>query len=263
MHRIVIVGGGAGGLALATQAPPPQRAGAFFPTDEAVRASIQPYIDKGQAKGIVVGLVEPDGSRRVLVFGDAGEGARPLAANSVFEIGSITKTFTGAVLADGGKVAIEGVLPALEWAPSWTHGEIEARVQQEMQETLNSYGSGVVIRGVAIRQADPPAAVNDAFKEVSAAQQEAQSYINQARAYALQLTAKAQGEATAFDRIYEQYRLAPEVTRRRMYYETMERVLAKVDKTIIQAPGVMPYLPLPQAGRTATPAPAPQQGAGQ
>ena len=129
-------------------------------------------------------------------------------------------------------------------------GEIEARVQELMQRILDSYRSGVQLQGVAIREADPPAAVNDAFKEVSAAQQEAQSYINQANAYAMQLRQKAQGEAGAFDRIYEQYRLAPDVTRRRMYYETMERVLQKVDKTIVEAPGVTPYLPLNQQGRT-------------
>jgi modulator of FtsH protease HflK len=132
-------------------------------------------------------------------------------------------------------------------------GEIEAQVQETMQRVLDGYESGVLIQGVAIRQADPPAAVNDAFKEVTAAQQEAQSYINQANAYALQLRQKAQGEATAFDRIYEQYRLAPEVTRRRMYYETMERVLQNVDKTIVEAPGVTPYLPLPRTGGTTPP----------
>ncbi len=136
-------------------------------------------------------------------------------------------------------------------------GEIEGRVQQEMQQTLDSYGSGVSIRGVAIRQADPPAAVNDAFKEVTAAQQQAQSYINDANAYSLQLRQKAQGEATAFDKVYEQYRLSPEVTRRRMYYETMERVLQGVDKTIVETPGVTPYLPLNQIRRE------PAQGAGQ
>jgi membrane protease subunit HflK len=125
-------------------------------------------------------------------------------------------------------------------------GQIEAQVAENMQKILDGYRAGVTIQGVAIKQADPPAAVNDAFKEVTAAQQEAQSYVNQSRAYALQLTAKAQGEATAFDKVYEQYRLAPDVTRRRMYYETMERVLSKVDKTIVDAPGVTPYLPLPQ-----------------
>ena len=124
--------------------------------------------------------------------------------------------------------------------------EIEQRVQQVMQQLLNTYGAGVRVQGVAIKQSDPPAAVNDAFKEVSAAQQEAQSYMNQARAYALQLTAKAQGEAAAFDKVYVQYKLSPEVTRRRMYYETMEEVLARVDKTIVESPGVTPYLALPE-----------------
>jgi membrane protease subunit HflK len=125
-------------------------------------------------------------------------------------------------------------------------GEIEARVVDAMQRVLDGYRSGVAVQGVAIQQADPPDEVNDAFKEVTAAQQDAKSYINQANAYALQITAKAQGEATAFDKVYEQYKLAPEVTRRRMYYETMEQVLGKVDKTIVEAPGVTPYLPLPQ-----------------
>jgi membrane protease subunit HflK len=125
-------------------------------------------------------------------------------------------------------------------------GEIEARVVDAMQRVLDGYHSGIAIQGVAVQQADPPDEVNDAFKEVTAAQQDAKSYINQANAYALQITAKAQGEATAFDKVYGQYKLAPEVTRRRMYYETMEQVLSKVDKTIIEAPGVTPYLPLPQ-----------------
>ena len=106
------------------------------------------------------------------------------------------------------------------------------------------------------RQADPPAAVNDAFKEVTAAQQEAESYVNQANAYALQLKQKAQGEATAFDKVYEQYKLAPGVTKRRMYYETMERVLQGVDKTILEAPGVNSYLPLNELRRQPVKEPA-------
>jgi len=128
--------------------------------------------------------------------------------------------------------------------------EIEAQVAQNMQRILDSYRSGVQVQGIAIKQADPPDAVNDAFKQVTAAQQDAQTYVNNANAYSLQLRQKAQGEATAFDKVYEQYRLAPEVTRRRMYYETMEQVLSKVDKTIIEAPGVTPYLPLPQVQKS-------------
>ena len=95
-------------------------------------------------------------------------------------------------------------------------GQIENKVAERMQTILDAYRSGVFIQGIAIRQADPPEAVNEAFKKVTAAQQDAQSYINRANAYSLQLTQKAQGEATAFDKVYEQYKLAPEVTRRRM-----------------------------------------------
>jgi hypothetical protein len=84
------------------------------------------------------------------------------------------------------------------------------------------------------------------INEEAAAQQQAQSYINNANAYALQRVRNAQGEAAAFDKVYQQYKLAPEVTRRRMYYETMEQVLSKLPKTIVEAPGVTPYLPLPQ-----------------
>jgi len=127
--------------------------------------------------------------------------------------------------------------------------EVEQRVEQNMQQLLNDYGSGITIQGVAINQSAPPAAVNDAFLEVSAAQQKAQSAQNAARAYALQLTARAQGDAAQFEQLYQQYKAAPEVTRRRMYYETMEEVLSRVDTTIVEAPGVTPYLPLPQIDR--------------
>ncbi|MET0370097.1 MAG: FtsH protease activity modulator HflK [Sphingobium sp.] len=129
--------------------------------------------------------------------------------------------------------------------------EIEQQVEQRMQEILDGYRSGIRVQGVAIKQADPPTAVNDAFKAVSAAQQTAQTYLNEARATAQQVTAKAQGEAAAFDKVYEQYKLAPDVTRRRMYYETMEGVLSGVDKTIVESGGVTPYLPLPEIRKRA------------
>jgi modulator of FtsH protease HflK len=136
--------------------------------------------------------------------------------------------------------------------------EIEQRVEQNMQQLLDDYGSGIQIQGIAINQSAPPSAVNDAFLEVSAAQQKAQSAQNEARAYALQLTARAQGDAAQFEQLYRQYQAAPEVTRRRMYYETMEEVLSRVDTTIIEAPGVTPYLPLPEVARRARPQPEPQ-----
>lgn len=139
---------------------------------------------------------------------------------------------------------------------------IEARVQQATQAILDEYNSGIRIQGVAIRGAAAPGAVDEAFKQVTAAQQESEGARNQARAYAQQIIALAQGEAAQFDKIYEQYRLAPEVTRRRLYYETMEAVLAKSNKTIVETNGVTPYLPLP-AARGGTVQPQVQQPAQQ
>lgn len=122
--------------------------------------------------------------------------------------------------------------------------EIEAQVQQRMQALLNEYRSGVAIQGIAIRQADPPSEVDEAFKAVTAAQQQRESAINEARAYEAQVLEGARGQTAAFDKIYEQYKLSPQVTRQRLYYETMEAVLSNVDKTIVEARGVTPYLPL-------------------
>lgn len=140
-------------------------------------------------------------------------------------------------------------------------GDIENRVIRRMQEVLDRYNSGIQVRTVTLSQSAPPAQVNAAFLQVTAANQRAQSAINAARGYAQQVTARAEGEAAQFERLYTQYRLAPEVTRRRMYYETMEQILQQTDTTVVEAPGVTPYLPLPQVqGRPATPAPAPPQG---
>jgi len=141
--------------------------------------------------------------------------------------------------------------------------EIEGRVEQNMQQLLDDYGSGIQIQGVALNRSQPPTQVNDAFLEVSAAQQKAQSEQNNARAYALQLTARAQGDAAQFEQLYQQYKAAPEVTRRRMYYETMEQILSEVDTTIIEAPGVTPYLPLPEIRRGQRPPATPQVQQGQ
>ena len=146
---------------------------------------------------------------------------------------------------------------------------IEQNVRARMQTILDAYRSGVLIQGVEIKKADPPQKVIAAFQQVTAAQQDAQRDLSNAEAWAQQLTARAQGDAAAFDKVYEQYKLAPEVTKRRMYYETMERVLAGNDKVVAEAGGVTPYLPLPEIRRKAaagageaTPAPGQQPRGG-
>src|SRR5262245_44942669 len=148
---------------------------------------------------------------------------------------------------------------------------IETAVQELMQKTLDDYGAGVVVQQVQLQKVDPPTQVIDAFRDVQAArsdleraQNEAQTYANRvvpeargraakiiqdAEAYREQTVAEAKGQASRFSQVYEQYKKAPDVTRQRIYLETMERVLGGTDKTIIDtgghsSPGVVPYLPL-------------------
>ncbi len=149
---------------------------------------------------------------------------------------------------------------------------IEGGVQDLMQRTLDHYGAGVQITQVQLQKVDPPAQVIDAFRDVQAAridaeraQNEAQTYANRvvpeargrvaqitqaAEAYREQTVAEATGQAARFLKIYEQYKNAPEVTRQRMYLETMERLFGGTDKIIVDTSknaggsGVVPYLPL-------------------
>jgi membrane protease subunit HflK len=128
-------------------------------------------------------------------------------------------------------------------------GKIEQNVRVRMQAILDAYKAGVLIQGVELKKTDPPEKVVTAFQNVNVAQQQAEKYQADARAWAGQVVAIAQGEAAAFDKVYGQYKLAPEVTRRRLYYETMERVLRNNEKVIVEANGVTPYLPLPEVRR--------------
>jgi membrane protease subunit HflK len=141
--------------------------------------------------------------------------------------------------------------------------QIEGQARTQMQARLDAFRSGINILGIDIVKADAPNQVIEAFNAVLAARQEAERDLNDARRYEQQVLAAAQGEAAAFDRIYAEYALAPEVTRRRLYYETMEAVLANTDKTIVGADGVTPFLPLPEMRRRMTgesSAPAPVTG---
>lgn len=128
-------------------------------------------------------------------------------------------------------------------------GEIEQNVRVRMQAILDAYRSGIAVQGVEIKKADPPDKVSEAFQRVTGAQQEAKRDLSNAQAYAQQKIAGAQGDAAKFDKVYEQYKLAPDVTRRRLYYETMERVLSANDKVVVEAGGVTSYLPLPEVRR--------------
>lgn len=132
-------------------------------------------------------------------------------------------------------------------------GAVELSVKERMQRILDNYRAGVLIQGVEIKKADPPEKTIAAFQQVTAAQQDAERDRSNARAWAQQLLARAQGDAAAFDKVYGEYKLAPRVTKRRMYYETMERVLNKNNKVIMEGDGVAPFLPLPEMRKRTEP----------
>ncbi|MEE4452468.1 protease modulator HflK [Novosphingobium resinovorum] len=132
--------------------------------------------------------------------------------------------------------------------------QVEQDVRERMQRILDFYQSGVAVQGVEIKKADPPAKTKGAFDNVNVAQQEAERDRSEARAWAQQVIARAQGDASSFDKVYAEYKLAPEVTKRRMYYETMERVLRDND-TVVGEKGVNTVLPLPEMQRRAAPSP--------
>ena len=165
-------------------------------------------------------------------------------------------------------------------------GVIAADLRTAVQATLDSYNAGITVIRVNLQVAQPPREVIDAFRAVQAAQQERDRLEKEADAYANQVTAgargeaarlleaaegyraeavnSAQGEAARFLSVFAEYVKAPEVTRRRLYLETMERVLGGMNKVILDGvsggeagQGVVPFLPLNELGRM-----TPAQGAG-
>jgi len=147
--------------------------------------------------------------------------------------------------------------------------EVEIETQELIQSILDAYKSGISVTSVNLQDVKPPEAVAHEFKDVQAAKEDKERAKNEAQAYANDITPKArgeakkmvldaeayekevvdraQGQADRFESILAAYKLAPDVTRQRMYLEAMEQVLAKVDKVIIDskvAGSVLPYLPL-------------------
>ncbi|MFN3823008.1 MAG: FtsH protease activity modulator HflK [Pseudorhodobacter sp.] len=185
--------------------------------------------------------------------------------------------------------AMRDIIARSELAPvlNRDRGLIASDLRSAVQGTLDSYQAGINVVRVNFDKADPPREVIDSFREVQAAQQErdrlekeADAYANrvtaaargesarlmeESEAYRAQVVNNAEGEASRFLAVYEEYVKAPDVTRRRMYLETMENVLGSMNKVILDGvsggdgtggQGVVPYLPLneltPRPGSTAT-----------
>ncbi|MGH1423583.1 MAG: FtsH protease activity modulator HflK [Pseudooceanicola sp.] len=168
--------------------------------------------------------------------------------------------------------AMREIIAQSELAPilNRDRGSIAGRLQDLIQQTLDSYNSGLNVVRVTFDKADPPEQVIDAFREVQAAEQqrdrlekEADKYANtvlagargeaaqvleEAEGYRARVVNEAEGEASRFSAVLQEYQKAPDVTRKRLYIETMEKVLGGVEKIIIDdkasGSGVVPYLPL-------------------
>ncbi len=188
------------------------------------------------------------------------------AGNFLFKIQDPQGTVKAAA-----ETAMREVIARSKIQPILTEGrsKIEIDTQEIIQNILDEYNSGIQITQVQTQKADPPDQVIDAFRDVQAARadmerskNEAEAYANDviprargeaakilqaAEAYKKEVVAKAEGEASRFLAIYREYAKAKQVTQERMYLETMEKVLADINKIIIDknsGSGVVPYLPL-------------------
>jgi membrane protease subunit HflK len=200
------------------------------------------------------------------------------ASNYLFKIASPEVTVKAA--AESAMRDVVGQEPA-QFALTEGRGPIELRSARLMQQILDHYEAGITINRVQLRAVDPPERVLDAFRDVQRAKanreqlrNEAEAYRNnivpnargeaerikqEAEGYRQQTIDLARGEAQRFISVYEAYKLAPEVTKQRLYLETMEQVMRGSNKIIMdQQPGtqgVLPYLPLQDLQRRAPAAP--------
>ncbi|MEM1379019.1 MAG: FtsH protease activity modulator HflK [Pseudomonadota bacterium] len=201
---------------------------------------------------------------------DPSSGELPNAAKFIFNIEDPQLTVQSAA-----EAALREVVGANEFTPIISRGRqlVNDETAKILQETLDSYDSGIEIIRVNFGQADPPAEVVPAQRDVIDATSDAAQAINvaegiantivprargearqtvlQAEAYAADVVAQAKGDAARFTSIYEEYSKAPDVTRQRMYLETMERVLGDMNKVVIDddAGGTLPYLNINELAR--------------
>jgi membrane protease subunit HflK len=204
-------------------------------------------------------------------------GQLPNAAKFVFNIED-----PDSLIRNVAESAMRETIGAKQLEPILTSGQAEvvSQTTRRIQEVLDSYDSGMEVIRVNMERPDVPGSVRDAFADVIKARNEktqmineaertanqivpvaegdAQRMVEEARAYAARVESEAIGEAERFNKIFEEYRRAKDVTKQRMYLETMEQVLGPMNKVMIDdqaGKGVVPYLPLDQLTRpkSATP----------
>ncbi len=159
----------------------------------------------------------------------------------------------------------------INFALSEGRDQVRQEAQDSLQIILDKNNSGITVSSLLLQKSDPPPAVIDDFKDVQRARADQERLINEAQAYANRIVPEAKGEASKvresaeaykqeviavadgasqrFLSVYNEYKVAKDVTRRRIYLETMEKVMQNMNKVIIDSEngsGVLPYLPLPE-----------------
>lgn len=136
---------------------------------------------------------------------------------------------------------------------------VQTEIQEKLQELFNVYQCGLTVETVQLQSVGPPEQVDAAFKDVASAKEDREKLVNEARgyqndiipkargeaermlkeaeAYTVERVRRAQGDADRFGAVYAEYIKAPDVTERRLYIETMERILPKIQKYIVDADG--------------------------
>lgn len=185
----------------------------------------------------------------------------------VADLASMVRSASAAAMRQvAGRMTVDAVLRE-------NRAALTADTEKLLQEVLDGYQAGIEIQSVELQDVQPPDEVRAAFDDVVAANQDANRAVNEAEGYrnevlpraraeAIELTesalgyrdstiAEAKGEAGRFTALVAEYRKAPEVTRKRLYLETMEEVLPGVEKVVIDSGDnpVLPYLPLGRGGR--------------
>lgn len=192
---------------------------------------------------------------------------------------------------DVGEAAMREIIGQTNFEFARTQGRatVEADTQKLMQQVLDAYGAGITITGVRLQKSDPPQGAIAAFRDVQAASADKERAINEAQGYLNQITQRAQGQAEQiikaadaykaervnqatgdaqrFLAVYQQYLQNKNVTTRRIYLDTMEKILGNVNKILIGKDvgraGVLPYLPLDQLMKEPKTPSEQQKGGGQ
>ncbi|HVJ39910.1 MAG TPA: FtsH protease activity modulator HflK [Dongiaceae bacterium] len=189
------------------------------------------------------------------------------------DINDIDRTTKDLTVKNAVEAAVREIIgqSTFEYAITDGRSQIEGKAEKLAQTILDSYNSGIRIEQLSMQKADAPQEVVDAFRDVQKAKADKVSLVNEAQAYFNQVTqdaegqaaqivrqsegykqekvANAQGDVQRFLSIYNQYKLSPDITERRLYLETMERVMAGMNKVLVTGDGkggAIPYLPLDQ-----------------